>query len=87
MLIGDKFPLNPTKLAQEDQALILSGMIWSDFEQLINEEYLGYRVSYKHGEITIVSPGRNHERIGKTIKLVLINYLIIIIKKLLKAIV
>ena len=28
MLIGDKLPLNPTKLAQEDQVLILSGMSW-----------------------------------------------------------
>ena len=72
MLIGDKLPLNPNKLAQEDQVLILSGLSWSDFEQLINEEYLGYRVSYKDGKI---------------IKLVFINYLIIIIKKLLKAIV
>ncbi|MGK7896874.1 MAG: Uma2 family endonuclease [Xenococcus sp. (in: cyanobacteria)] len=47
-------------------------MTWDDFEQLISEEYSGYRISYFDGEIIIVSPGRNHERIAE-----IINYLII----------
>lgn len=59
-------------LTLQDQTLILSGMNWDDFEQLINEEYSGYRISYFNGEIIIVSPGRNHERIAE-----IINYLIV----------
>ncbi|MEM6612464.1 MAG: Uma2 family endonuclease, partial [Cyanobacteria bacterium P01_C01_bin.72] len=60
------------RLTQQDQILVLSGMTWDDFEQLIGEEYSGYRLSYFDGEIVIVSPGRNHERIAE-----IINYLII----------
>lgn len=60
------------RLTQQDQTLILSGMNWDDFEQLISEEYSGYRISYFNGEIIIVSPGRNHERIAE-----IINYLIV----------
>ncbi len=59
------------RLTQQDQILILSGMTWDDFEQLASEEYTGYRISYFDGEIIIVSPGRNHERIAESI-----NYLI-----------
>lgn len=61
-----------TRLTRQDQILILSGMRWDDFEQLIAEEYSGYRISYFDGEIIIVSPGRNHERIAE-----IINYLIV----------
>ncbi len=61
MLVTEKLHLNPVKLANQDQVLILTGMTWEDFEQLTDEEYLGYRASYKDGEIIIVSPGRNHE--------------------------
>ena len=57
MLTIEKLPLK----TGEDQVLILTGMTWKDFEQLTGEEYSGYRVSYKDGEIIIVSPGRNHE--------------------------
>ena len=60
------------RLTQQDQILILSGMTWDDYEQLISEEYSGYRISYFEGEIIIVSPGRNHERIAE-----IINYLIV----------
>ncbi|HHP7230146.1 MAG TPA: Uma2 family endonuclease [Xenococcaceae cyanobacterium] len=62
------------RLNQQDQTLILSGMIWDDFEQLISEAYSGYRISYFGGEITIVSPGRNHERIAETINYLIIAY-------------
>lgn len=74
MLISEKLPLNSIKLATQDQVLILTGMAWSDFEQLTTEEYLGYRASYRDGEITIVSPGRNHERIAKTIEILVVAY-------------
>ncbi|MEM1293276.1 MAG: Uma2 family endonuclease [Cyanobacteria bacterium P01_H01_bin.162] len=42
-------------------------MTWADYEQLVSEDYSGYRVSYWQGNITIVSPSRNHERIAETI--------------------
>ncbi|MEL6437836.1 MAG: Uma2 family endonuclease [Cyanobacteria bacterium J06621_8] len=60
------------RLNLQDQILILSGMTWDDFEQLLREEYSGYRFSYYNGEIIIVSPGKNHERIAE-----IINYLIV----------
>ncbi len=74
MLVNEKIQLHPNKLANQDQVLILTGMTWEDFEQLTGEEYLGYRASYKNGEIIIVSPGRNHERIGSTISALVIAY-------------
>ncbi len=74
MLVNEKIQLHPNKLANHDQVLILTGMTWEDFEQLTGEEYLGYRASYKNGEIIIVSPGRNHERIGSTISALVIAY-------------
>lgn len=78
MLINIPFNnyLNDTKfcdrLTIQDQILILSGMTWLDFENLDSEEYSGYRISYFEGEIIIVSPGRNHERIAE-----IINYLVV----------
>ncbi len=78
MLINIPFNnyLNDTKfcdrLTTQDQILILSGMTWLDFENLDSEEYSGYRISYFEGEIIIVSPGRNHERIAE-----MINYLVV----------
>lgn len=71
MLISEKLPTNFIK---EDQLLILTGLSWTDFEQLTNEEYLGYRASYKNGEIIIVSPGRNHERIAEIIRVLIVAY-------------
>ncbi|MGL6340298.1 MAG: Uma2 family endonuclease, partial [Waterburya sp.] len=78
MLINIPFNnyLNDTKfcdrLTIQDQILILSGMTWLDFEKLNSEKYSGYKISYFAGEIVIVSPGRNHERIAE-----IINYLVV----------
>ncbi len=55
------------RLIEQDQVLSLSGMSWSDFEKFISESTSGYRISYGNGEIIIVSPGRNHERIAEVI--------------------
>ncbi|MDJ0647376.1 MAG: Uma2 family endonuclease [Xenococcaceae cyanobacterium MO_188.B19] len=74
MLVTEKLHLNLNKIANQDQVLILTGTTWEDFEQLTSEEYLGYRASYKDGEIVIVSPGRNHERISRTISALVIAY-------------
>lgn len=62
------------RLTQQDQILILSGMTWDDFEQLTSEEYSGYRISYFDGEIIILSPGRNHERIAENINYLIVTY-------------
>lgn len=42
-------------------------MNWSDYERLTSQEYLGYRISYYDGVITIVSPSLNHETISEVI--------------------
>lgn len=57
MLATEKIQLG----IHQDRLEIITGGTWEDFEQLISEEYLGYRVSYIEGEITLVSPGRKHE--------------------------
>ena len=48
----------------EDQLLTLSGVSWEDYENLVVEDN-NYLVSYLKGIITIVSPGRNHERLAE----------------------
>ena len=74
MLISEKLPINSTKLAQEDQLLLLTGATWSDYEKLDSLENSHYLISYLNHEITIMSPGRNHERIGETIALLILAY-------------
>lgn len=59
-------PIDRDRLAQQDQILCLSGMAWSDYEQLTNEK-TGYRIAYSDGIITIVSPSLNHEKIAEII--------------------
>ncbi|MGF1539153.1 MAG: Uma2 family endonuclease [Pleurocapsa sp.] len=74
MLIGENLPLNRDKFARQDQILTITGASWSDYQQFESSEYPGYRVSYLKGEITIVSPGRNHERIAAAIARLIIAY-------------
>ncbi len=74
MLITANLPLNYDKFTQEDQILTITGANWSDYQQFDYQEYSGYRVSYFNGEITIVSPGRNHERISAIINRLIIAY-------------
>lgn len=62
MLVTEKLHLNLEQITEQDQVLTLTGMTWKEFESLISEE-LSYRISYRDGEITIVSPGRKHENI------------------------
>ncbi|MEN9568682.1 MAG: hypothetical protein RLZZ69_3878 [Cyanobacteriota bacterium] len=73
MLISADLPINRDKFAQQDQILTITGATWTDYEKL-DREYLGYRVAYCDGEITIVSPGRNHERITAVINRLIIAY-------------
>jgi Uma2 family endonuclease len=74
MLITANLPINRDKFAQEDQILTITGATWSDYQEFESQEYPGYRVSYLNGEITIVSPGRNHERIAEVINRLIIAY-------------
>ena len=62
------------KFIQEDQILILTGATWADYEAMDSPEYDGYLISYLNGQITIMSPGRNHERIAEIIKILIIAY-------------
>ena len=56
MLINTKLPLSLDYLQKQDQTFSLSGMTWTDYEKFNSEEYLGYRVSYFNGVITLVYP-------------------------------
>lgn len=74
MLINIQLPINPEILHGQDQTLSLAGMTWAEYEKFDIEEYLGYRVSYFNGVITLVSPSKNHERIAATIAILVIAY-------------
>ncbi len=74
MLITKKLPIDRNKFAQHDQILTITGATWQDYQQFESEEYPGYRVSYLKGEITIMSPGRNHEKIAEVINRLIIAY-------------
>jgi Uma2 family endonuclease len=74
VLINENLPLNRHKFARQDQILTITGATWSDYQQFQSSEYPGYRVSYLKGEITIVSPGRSHERIAAAIDRLIIAY-------------
>ncbi len=74
MLITKTLPINSEKFAQQDQILTITGANWQDYQNFDSEEYPGYRVSFWDGEITIVSPGRNHERIAEVINRLIIAY-------------
>jgi len=74
MLISPSLPLDRQKFAQQDQILTITGASWTDYQNFESPEYSGYRVAYFRGEITIVSPGRNHERIAAVINRLVIAY-------------
>ena len=74
MLISSNLPINSDKFARHDQILTITGTCWLDYQNFNSQEYPGYRVSYFNGEITIVSPGRNHERIAAVIDRLIVAY-------------
>ena len=74
MLISADLPIDRDKFARQDQILTITGATWADYQQFDSQEYTGYRVAYFKGEITIVSPGRNHERIAAVINRLIIAY-------------
>ena len=74
MLVNSDLPINRHKFAQEDQILTITGATWSDYQKFDAQEYPGYRVSYYQGEITIFSPGLNHEIIVSVIDRLILAY-------------
>ena len=72
MLISADLPVNRDKFAQQDQILTITGATWADYQQFESDR--GYRVAYFNGEITVVSPGRNHERIAAVINRLIVAY-------------
>lgn len=74
MLINKKLLLDLSKFAQEDQILTLAGASWEDYKKLDSLEYSHYLISYWNGQITIMSPGRNHERIAELIGILIEAY-------------
>lgn len=74
MLISSNLPINSDKFARHDQILTITGANWLDYQNFDSQEYPGYRVSYFNGEITIVSPGINHERIAAVINRLIVAY-------------
>ena len=74
MLINTRLPLKIDYLEKQDQTFSLAGMTWTDYEKFNSEEYLGYRVSYFNGVITLVSPSKSHERIAQTIAILISAY-------------
>lgn len=74
ILLNPKISVDTSRLAQEDQILTLTGANWKDYEKLEAEEYNHYLISYLNHEITIMSPGRNHERIAETIGILIEAY-------------
>ncbi len=74
MLINARLPIDIERLQLQDQTFSLSGMTWADYEKFDSEEYLGYKVSYFNGVITLVSPSKNHERIAQTIAILVVAY-------------
>ncbi len=59
-------PISSERLSQSDQILILAGLSWEDYEQLISQDS-NYLISYFKNNIIIVSPTRNHERLAEII--------------------
>lgn len=64
-------------LSREDQIYIATDISWEQYEQIIQDLQAksSYRISYVKGTLTIMSPGRNHERIKEHISGLLEAYL------------
>ncbi|MDJ0688226.1 MAG: Uma2 family endonuclease [Xenococcaceae cyanobacterium MO_188.B32] len=64
-------------LSREDQIYIATDISWEQYEQITKDlpERSGYRISYAKGTLTIMSPGRNHEKIKEHISGLLEAYL------------
>ncbi|MGL5795781.1 MAG: Uma2 family endonuclease [Waterburya sp.] len=64
---------NNNTYADKDKTITLADMNWSDYLEL-SQQNPEYRFSYYKNIITIMSPSRNHERIKKTIAILIETY-------------
>lgn len=74
MLIDDQLPINQDYFLKQDRTLSFSGITWEDYEKFNTAEYLGYRISFLDGVITLMSPSQNHEVIKDLIFLLIVTY-------------
>ena len=56
-----------------DRILVITESSWENYKLLLDSES-SYLISYLDNEITIVAPGRNHERIAETIRILIQAY-------------
>lgn len=71
MLVIDKIF---NKVTKGDRVLTLTDVTWSDYEGLSTSECDRFLISYLNNQITIMSPGINHERIAEIINLLIVAY-------------
>ena len=62
------------KFSQSDLISILTDVTWEDYKQLSSPDFDNYLISYFKNQITIMSPGKNHERISKLIGILVETY-------------
>ena len=74
MLITQTLPIYWDRSNLGDQVLTLTNTTWEDYKKLDSPEYNHYLCSYLDNEITIMSPGRNHERISELIGILINSY-------------
>ena len=70
MLLTEKL----NQISNSDRVLTITDATWEDYEELDSPEYDCYLISYLKNEITIMSPGRNHERIAELIGILIETY-------------
>jgi Uma2 family endonuclease len=68
-----KTNLNHNLYEDKDKTITLADISWNDYLEL-SEQNPEYRFSYYKNIITIISPSKNHERIKKTIAILLETY-------------
>jgi Uma2 family endonuclease len=69
-------PLPLTDTSAHDQRVVLRGMSWEQFEALLatRGEHSVPRISYLNGVIELMSPGRPHESMKSTLRMLIEAY-------------
>lgn len=70
MLLTEKLKSYDTR----DRVLTIADATWAEYEELDSAEYSHYLISYLNNQITIMSPGRNHEKIAELIGILIEAY-------------
>lgn len=64
----------PYTNSQYDQVLSLSYVSWSEYENLVEQNRSALKIDFLFGNVTIVSPSRNHEAIYNTVIILVAAY-------------